>query len=132
MGDLNTAHEDIHVTRSRMGPDLAAATPEERENFEKLLNIGFTDAFICLHPYTTNAYTFRAHGSNSKRRKEGWRLDYFLIGNELKHYIKSVEHRPDVDFSDHCPIVVKKGLKLANSHTPSHIKYQLFTKQGLE
>ena len=92
---MNCVHMPLDVARSRIlgDPRVAAFTREERENFSTILeDTQLTDAFRYLHPYTVDTYTFWANGANRRARNEGWRLDYFLISNQLLPKLKCVTH----------------------------------------
>ena len=52
--------------------------------------------------------------------------------NELKHRIKSVEHRTDVDFSDHCPIVLEMESNFTSFHVPNSYKIPIINQAGSE
>ena len=43
------------------------------------------------------------------KRKEGrgWRLDYFLVSDEMMDSVRDVVHLQDVYGSDHCPILLE-------------------------
>ena len=44
---------------------------------------------------------------NKAREKNiGWRIDYFLVSNNLKNNIVDVIIRDDIYGSDHCPVIL--------------------------
>lgn len=40
----------------------------------------------------------------SKRKNVGWRIDYFIVSNNIKEKIKDALIYPEVMGSDHCPV----------------------------
>ena len=43
---------------------------------------------------------------NARDRNVGWRIDYFVVSNEIKQFIQNVEILNDVLGSDHCPVTL--------------------------
>ena len=41
---------------------------------------------------------------HAREKNVGWRIDYFIVSNDLKGKIKDAMIYPDVLGSDHCPI----------------------------
>jgi len=68
-----------------------------------------TDAFRALHP-DERSYTWWSNRLNKRQENRGWRLDYFLVSNELMGSVESVSHLSDVVGSDHCPIELEVEL----------------------
>ena len=102
-GDLNVAHEEIDIKNPSTNKMNAGFTIEEREAFSKLLQEGFIDSFRFLYPdkilYSWWSYRFKA-----RERNAGWRIDYFLVSEQLKSkLVDSIIHN-DIFGSDHCPI----------------------------
>lgn len=108
-GDLNVAHQDIDLKNPQTNRKNAGFTDEERNKFTELLEAGFIDTFRHLYPDKVDAYTWWSYFANSRERNIGWRIDYFLISNELKGKIIDAEIYDHILGSDHCPV----GLKIA-------------------
>ncbi len=102
-GDLNVAHEEIDIKNPASNRRNAGFTDEERAKFSELLGSGFTDSWRSLHPdevkYSWWSYRFRARENNA-----GWRIDYFIVSDELKDRIRSAEIHNEIFGSDHCPV----------------------------
>lgn len=102
-GDLNVAHEEIDIKNPKTNRRNAGFTDEEREKMTELLDSGFTDSYRWLHPdkieYSWWSYRFRAREKNA-----GWRIDYFLITDNLRDHVTDVIIHTDVMGSDHCPV----------------------------
>lgn len=105
-GDLNVAHEEIDIKNPKTNIKNAGFTIEERNDFSRLLSRGFTDTFRYLHPdevkYSWWSYRFKAREKNV-----GWRIDYFVISDDLKDRLKGAEIHNDVFGSDHCPVSIE-------------------------
>ena len=41
---------------------------------------------------------------HAREKNIGWRIDYFIVSNEIKEKIKETEIFSEVMGSDHCPI----------------------------
>lgn len=108
-GDLNVAHQEIDLKNPQTNRKNAGFTDEERNKFTELLEAGFIDTFRHLYPDKVDAYTWWSYFANSRERNIGWRIDYFLISNELKGKIIDAEIYDHILGSDHCPV----GLKIA-------------------
>jgi exodeoxyribonuclease-3 len=115
MGDVNVAPTDADVG---IGADNAkrwlrtgkcSFLPEEREWFEQITQLGFTDTFRALHPNATQCswFDYRSRGFE-QAEKRGLRIDLILANRPLMarcraagidHEIRGME-KP----SDHCPV----------------------------
>jgi exodeoxyribonuclease-3 len=102
-GDLNVAHKEIDLANPKQNFKNAGFTSQERSFMDKLLNSGYTDTF---RQFTTDGghYTWWSHFANSRARNVGWRIDYFIVSNDLKNDLKSSIILPQVMGSDHAPI----------------------------
>lgn len=104
-GDLNVAHNPIDIKNPKSNERSAGYTIEERTQFSKLLNAGFTDAFRYVYPdkvqYSWWSYMFKARLNNV-----GWRIDYFLISQLLNNKLNDCIIRDDIAGSDHCPVIL--------------------------
>jgi exodeoxyribonuclease-3 len=102
-GDLNVAHQEIDIKNPASNRRNAGFTDEERAKFTELLGSGFTDSWRALHPdevkYSWWSYRFHARENNA-----GWRIDYFIVSDELKDRILAADIRNDIFGSDHCPV----------------------------
>ena len=109
-GDLNVAHEEIDIKNPKSNRRNAGFTDEEREKFSALLGAGFVDSWRLQHPgevkYSWWSYRFHARENNA-----GWRIDYFVVSDNLKDKIASTEIHDGITGSDHCPVeLVMEGI----------------------
>ncbi len=112
-GDINVAHQEIDIKNPKTNRRNAGFTDEERAKMTALLQSGFTDTFRYLYPDKTDAYTWWSYMMNARARNIGWRIDYFLISDVLREFVKEATIYPEVLGSDHCPI----GLEIFEPRT---------------
>ena len=105
-GDFNVAHTEIDLAYPKQNLGNAGFTDEERQGFDRYLEHGLIDTFRTLHPHTTDAYTWWTWRANCRARNIGWRIDYFLISEQLKPHLKGAAIYPQITGSDHCPISI--------------------------
>ena len=105
-GDLNVAHQEIDLKNpkpNRMNPGF---TDQEREKMTQLLGSGFVDSFRFLHPDEIK-YSWWSYRMKARERNAGWRIDYFIVSDRAKGWIRSAEIYNDIFGSDHCPVAVE-------------------------
>jgi len=111
-GDLNVAHKEIDLKNPKANKNKTAGFSDtERNNFQKVLNKGFVDSFRHFKPEETGCYTFwstRRGGQKNRQNNTGWRLDYFVVTQDLIDSDRLSESyiRRYVMGSDHAPIVL--------------------------
>ena len=105
-GDLNVAHNEIDLKNPKTNRRNAGFTDEERQGLTDLFNEGFVDSFRRLYPEAEGAYTFWTYMMNARARNVGWRLDYFIVSDDLVNKVVDNEIRSEIMGSDHCPIVL--------------------------
>ncbi len=107
-GDLNVAHSEIDIKNAKSNIGNAGFTYEERGKFTDLLENGFTDSYRYTHPDDAEAFTWWSYRFSARERNIGWRIDYFVVSDDLKDKLKSAQIYREILGSDHCPI----GLEL--------------------
>ena len=103
-GDLNVAHEEIDLKNPKPNIGNAGFTYEEREKFGELLKSGFVDSFRYFYPEATGAYSWWSYRFNARKNNAGWRIDYFVVSEDIADKMKKAEIHSDVLGSDHCPV----------------------------
>lgn len=103
-GDLNVAHEEIDIKNPKSNRRNAGFTDEEREKMTVLLNNGFTDTYRYLFPEKEGVYSWWSYRFNARKNNAGWRIDYFIVSDELKDKILSADIHTGIMGSDHCPV----------------------------
>ena len=106
-GDLNVAHEEIDLKNPGPNRGNAGFSDEERSKFQELLDAGFIDTFRHVYPKKTGAYSWWSYRFNARVNNAGWRIDYFLVSQDLEERIEQVDIYSEVMGSDHCPVVLE-------------------------
>ena len=108
-GDFNVLREnvDIYPENDREHYAMQGMISDERSNIEKLLEIGFVDAFRYKYPNKKNSYTFWSNRKHKREENRGWRLDYFFVSKLAKDSINEVKHLTEIQGSDHAPILLE-------------------------
>ena len=110
-GDLNVAHQEIDLKNPGPNRGNAGFSDEERESFTRLLEAGFTDTFRYLYPDLTGAYSWWSYRFNARKNNAGWRIDYFLVSNDLREQVRQARIHGDIFGSDHCPVELELNLE---------------------
>jgi exodeoxyribonuclease III len=104
-GDMNVAHEEIDLKNPSTNRMNAGFTDEERGKMTELLAAGFTDTWRFQHPEEVK-YSWWSYRMNARARNAGWRIDYFLVSEQLRPRVLSTDILNDVFGSDHCPVTL--------------------------
>ena len=102
-GDLNVAHEEIDLKNPKTNKGNAGFTNEERGKMTELLNAGFIDSFRYLYPQKVE-YSWWSYMGHAREKNVGWRIDYFLVSEDIKTQIKESKIHQEILGSDHCPV----------------------------
>lgn len=103
-GDLNVAHTEIDLKNPKTNRRNAGFTDEEREKFSALLDAGFIDTWRYQHPGVEQVYSWWSYRFKAREKNAGWRIDYFVVSEDLKERIVSTDIHTDIFGSDHCPV----------------------------
>ena len=103
-GDLNVAHKEIDLKNPKTNRHYAGFTDEERNKMTELLDAGFTDSFRYKYPDKENEYSWWSYMGRAREKNVGWRIDYFIVSNDIAKKIKDATIHQEVYGSDHCPV----------------------------
>ena len=103
-GDMNVAHKEIDLKNPKSNRKNAGFTDEERGKMTELLDSGFIDTFRYFYPDVTDRYSWWSYMFHARENNAGWRIDYFLVSEELKDRLVSADIHHSVMGSDHCPV----------------------------
>lgn len=103
-GDMNVAHNPIDLKNPKQNIGNAGFSYEERGKFAELLASGFVDTFRHLYPDTVDAYSWWSYRMKARERNVGWRIDYFLVSEDIVESVEDSRILADVMGSDHCPV----------------------------
>ncbi len=110
LGDFNIAPDDRDVYDPEIWEGKVLCSQPERDAFEQLLNLGFSDSFR-LFDQPEKSYTWWDYRMMAFRRNRGMRIDHILLSNGLTKICTSCQvdkttrklERP----SDHAPVWVE-------------------------
>lgn len=108
-GDVNTAHTEIDLARPKENANTSGFMQIERDWVEKYINKGYIDTFRMFEKEGGH-YTWWDMKSGARARNVGWRIDYFLVSEELKKNVKKAWVDAKVMGSDHCPVGIELSL----------------------
>ena len=103
-GDMNVAHKEIDLKNPKTNTKNAGFTIEERNKMSELLDSGFIDTFRYLYPDQKDIYSWWSYRFKAREKNAGWRIDYFLVSEDLKDKIKEAKIHTEIFGSDHCPV----------------------------
>jgi len=107
VGDYNTAHTEIDLKNPKENENYSGFLPVERKWIDKYIESGFTDIFRKLHPDEKDQYTWWTYRFGARDRNIGWRIDYFMVTDEILPMVKDCGILNTITGSDHCPIYLK-------------------------
>jgi exodeoxyribonuclease-3 len=105
-GDVNTAHNEIDLSRPKENSDHTGFLRIERDWLDKVVAKGYIDTFRQLHPAEVK-FSWWDMKTFARDRNVGWRIDYFFISADLLPRLKRAEILNDVFGSDHCPVTIE-------------------------
>ena len=103
-GDLNVAHKEIDLKNPKTNRKNAGFTDEERDKMTELLGAGFIDSFRYFYPDMIDIYSWWSYRFKAREKNAGWRIDYFIVSEDMKDRMKDAKIHTDIMGSDHCPI----------------------------
>lgn len=108
-GDMNVAHKEIDLKNPKTNRRNAGFTDEERNKMTTLLESGFVDSFRYFYPDTKEIYSWWSYRFRAREKNAGWRIDYFLVSENIKDRMKNAKIHTEVMGSDHCPVELEWG-----------------------
>lgn len=106
-GDLNVAHQEIDLKNPGPNRGNAGFSDEERGQFTRLLDAGFTDTFRYRNPDLTGAYSWWSYRFSARKNNAGWRIDYFLVSDRIRQAVSAAPIYSEIYGSDHCPVGIE-------------------------
>ncbi len=104
-GDLNVAHTEIDIARPEDNRNNAGFTDAERQWMTTLLNDGYVDTFRLLNKDPDN-YSWWTYRFDARKRNIGWRIDYFIVSDEIRNKVRDARILDQVMGSDHAPVTL--------------------------
>lgn len=113
MGDFNIAPEDKDVHDPSQWQGQVLVSDRERQCFQRLLSLGFTDSFRHLHE-EGGVFSWWDYRQMAFRRNMGLRIDHILLSKSLLPLLKQswIDKSPRKleKPSDHAPVLVELDL----------------------
>ena len=110
-GDFNVAYKEIDISNPNNNRNSAGFTDAERESFKGLLHSGFIDTFRYVNGDVESKYSWWSQIiKTSKANNSGWRIDYFLVSEDIVDKIKSSTMIDSGLRADHAPIMIELTL----------------------
>ena len=110
MGDYNIAPEDRDVYDPVAWAGQVLCTPEERAQFQGLVDLGLTDAFR-LFEQAPKSWSWWDYRNLAFRKNQGLRIDHILVSAALRNRVTACTidklPRKNERPSDHAPVVVE-------------------------
>ncbi len=106
-GDFNVAHQPIDIARPKENYNKSAGyTQREIDGFTRLLEAGFVETFRRFYPEEVK-YTYWNYMFNARAKNVGWRIDYFLVSENIIGKVKDAMIYNEHHGSDHCPVGIR-------------------------
>ncbi|MEM9143511.1 MAG: exodeoxyribonuclease III [Bacteroidota bacterium] len=106
LGDYNICHEAIDIHDPVRNKNVSGFLPVEREWIGNFIKSGFIDSFRHFNTEPHN-YTWWSYRANARNNNKGWRLDYGMVSEPLRHRLQRSVILSEAKHSDHCPILVE-------------------------
>ncbi len=103
-GDMNVAHKEIDLKNPKTNHNNAGFTDQERGKMSELLESGFVDSYRHFYPDTEGVYSWWSYRFQARTRNTGWRIDYFLVSEQIKERMLGAAIHTNILGSDHCPV----------------------------
>ncbi|MDR2564070.1 MAG: exodeoxyribonuclease III [Prevotellaceae bacterium] len=108
-GDFNICHKAIDINFPKKHEKVSGFLPEERAWFDSFVARGWIDSFreFCTLP---ERYSWWSYRSRAREKNLGWRIDYFMVTDNLKPQLRNADIFEKINFSDHCPVYLELEL----------------------
>ncbi len=110
LGDFNIAPEDQDVHDPKVWEGQNLVSPQEREQFQRLIHLGLCDSFR-LFEQAPKSYSWWDYRMMAFRRNAGLRIDHILLSNALREkcMASTIDKTPRgwEQPPDHAPVIVE-------------------------
>lgn len=110
-GDFNIIPDAIDVYDPKAWACDALFHPRSRAAYQRIVALGYTEAFRVLHPTQKQAYTFWDYQAGAWPRNNGLRIDHLLLSPEAADRLVACEidttPRGFDKSSDHTPVLLE-------------------------
>lgn len=105
-GDYNICHQAIDIHDPVRLQHTSGFLPVERTWIDEFMKSGFIDSFRHFNDEGDH-YSWWSYRANARANNKGWRIDYNLVAEPLRHKLKRAVILPNAFHSDHCPVLVE-------------------------
>ncbi len=105
-GDFNICRLWIDIHKPEKHEEVSGFLPEEREWFKRFVELGWVDSFREFSQ-DDKQYSWWSYRGVSYQKNLGWRIDYNMVTENLKGELKGAFIRPELRYSDHCPVGIE-------------------------
>ena len=109
-GDYNTAHQDVDLARPKQNSSVSGFLPEERAWIDRYVDEGWVDTFRLKNPTAVDRYSWWSWRQAARERNIGWRIDYWMVPQELAGAVRAADIDDGSDASDHAPVSLDVAL----------------------
>ncbi len=103
-GDMNVAHQAIDLKHPKPNYNKSAGyTQIEIDGMTNFINAGLKDSYRHFYPEKIE-YTWWSYRAGARAKNVGWRIDYFLVSEQMLTKLKDSFIMQQVMGSDHCPV----------------------------
>ena len=105
-GDYNICHKPIDINNPQKHTKSSGFLPDERAWFDDFVASGMIDSFR-VFDQRPDQYSWWSYRAGAKPKNLGWRIDYHMVSAPLKNKLLGASILPELNLSDHCPIIVE-------------------------
>jgi len=105
-GDYNICHQPIDIHNPKSNANSSGFLPDERSWMTKFVGSGFIDSFRHFNAEPHN-YTWWSYRAGARTKNLGWRIDYNMATENLRHRLKRAAILTEARHSDHCPVLLE-------------------------
>ena len=108
-GDWNTAHLPIDLARPKENIKTSGFMQIERDRIDEYIANGWVDTFRLFHD-EGERYSWWTYRFGARDRNVGWRIDYFMVNEQMVEVCSDADIHHEIFGSDHCPISLTLSL----------------------